>query len=65
MILLSVLLSVLLSICFLLLSFVGLESCINCRFAGKKAVLPRGFVDFPFFDDCMTLPFYEDNGGAT
>ena len=65
MILLSVLLSVLLSICFLLLSFAGLESCINCRFAGKKAFLARSFVDFPFFDDCMTLPFYEDNGGAT
>ena len=60
-----ILLSVLLSICFLLLSFVGLESYINCRLPDKKAVLPRGFVDFPFFDDCMTLPFYEDNGGAT
>ena len=60
-----ILLSVLLSICFLLLSFVGLESCINCRFADKKAVLARSYVGFPFFDDCMTLPFYEDNGGAT
>ena len=60
-----ILLSVLLSICFLLLSFVWLESCINCMVSGKKAVLARGFVDFPFFDDCMTLPFYEDNGGAT
>ena len=29
-----------------------------------RAYLGTG-VDFPFFDDCMTLPFYEDNGGAT
>lgn len=60
-----ILLSVLLSNCFLLLSFVGLESCINWLFVGKKSILARGFVDFPFFNDCMTLPFYEDNGGIT
>ena len=60
-----ILFSVLLSICFLLLSGAELQSCINCQLADKKAVLARGFVDYPFFDDCMTLPFYEDNGGAT
>ena len=60
-----ILLSVLLSICFLLLSVAGLESCINRLFADKKAVLARGYEGFPFFDDCMTLPFYEDNRGAT